>query len=155
MDNTQSIWLSSRLTWHFLTFSHAGKDVADRWYDEVKQYNFNRPGFSSGIGESHTNVCLNSCLVSLVLSHLIFLSHFLLLTLLLCHCQFTCCHFFSVSHIPRHREGCCYSCAAVSVWLSDSVTGQGETEGTSQSCIITPKPTYHSQPSKIPPDGFP
>ncbi|KAG7261347.1 hypothetical protein CRUP_002488 [Coryphaenoides rupestris] len=27
-----------------------GKDVADRWYDEVKQYNFNRPGFSSGTG---------------------------------------------------------------------------------------------------------
>ncbi len=25
--------------------------MADRWYDEVKQYNFNRPGFSSGTGE--------------------------------------------------------------------------------------------------------
>ncbi|XP_061810638.1 GLI pathogenesis-related 2, like [Nerophis lumbriciformis] len=27
-----------------------GKDVSDRWYDEVKQYNFNSPGFSSGTG---------------------------------------------------------------------------------------------------------
>lgn len=32
----------------------AGKDVSDRWYDEVKQYNFNRPGFSSGTGEIPT-----------------------------------------------------------------------------------------------------
>uniref|UniRef100_A0A8C9WLK9 GLI pathogenesis-related 2, like n=1 Tax=Scleropages formosus TaxID=113540 RepID=A0A8C9WLK9_SCLFO len=27
-----------------------GKDVADRWYNEVKNYNYNRPGFSSGTG---------------------------------------------------------------------------------------------------------
>ncbi|TNN02537.1 hypothetical protein fugu_010024 [Takifugu bimaculatus] len=27
-----------------------GKTCPDRWYDEVKQYNFNRPGFSSGTG---------------------------------------------------------------------------------------------------------
>lgn len=25
--------------------------MSDRWYEEVKQYNFNRPGFSSGTGE--------------------------------------------------------------------------------------------------------
>lgn len=25
--------------------------MSDRWYDEVKQYNFNRPGFSSGTGK--------------------------------------------------------------------------------------------------------
>lgn len=31
-----------------------GKDVADRWYDEVKKYNFSHPGFSSGTGEIHT-----------------------------------------------------------------------------------------------------
>ncbi len=24
-----------------------GKDVSDRWYNEVNQYNFNQPGFSS------------------------------------------------------------------------------------------------------------
>lgn len=32
------------------SYDQSGKDVADRWYDEVKQYNFNRPGFSSGTG---------------------------------------------------------------------------------------------------------
>lgn len=42
------IWLSSKLN-----LVRAGKEVADRWYDEVKQYNFNRPGFSSGTGEIH------------------------------------------------------------------------------------------------------
>ncbi|KPP60356.1 golgi-associated plant pathogenesis-related protein 1-like, partial [Scleropages formosus] len=31
-------------------FTHA--DVADRWYNEVKNYNYNRPGFSSGTGET-------------------------------------------------------------------------------------------------------
>ncbi|XP_061530865.1 GLI pathogenesis-related 2, like isoform X1 [Phycodurus eques] len=30
------------------SYDQSGKDVADRWYDEVKQYNFNSPGFSSG-----------------------------------------------------------------------------------------------------------
>lgn len=35
----------------------AGKDVSDRWYDEVKQYNFNRPGFSSGTGERDEKGC--------------------------------------------------------------------------------------------------
>uniref|UniRef100_A0AAQ5XJD4 Golgi-associated plant pathogenesis-related protein 1 n=1 Tax=Amphiprion ocellaris TaxID=80972 RepID=A0AAQ5XJD4_AMPOC len=32
------------------SYDQTGKDVADRWYDEVKQYKFNRPGFSSGTG---------------------------------------------------------------------------------------------------------
>ncbi|XP_046893544.1 GLI pathogenesis-related 2, like [Hypomesus transpacificus] len=32
------------------SYDQPGKDVADRWYDEVKQYSFNRPGFSSGTG---------------------------------------------------------------------------------------------------------
>ncbi|MEQ2240819.1 Golgi-associated plant pathoproteinsis- protein 1 [Ilyodon furcidens] len=30
------------------SYDQTGTDVADRWYEEVKQYNFNRPGFSSG-----------------------------------------------------------------------------------------------------------
>ncbi|KAJ0066202.1 hypothetical protein NL108_001444, partial [Boleophthalmus pectinirostris] len=30
------------------SYDQSGKDVTDRWYDEVKQYNFKRPGFSSG-----------------------------------------------------------------------------------------------------------
>lgn len=46
MSDMWLIWLSPKLN-----FVHAGKEVADRWYDEVKQYNFNRPGFSSGTGE--------------------------------------------------------------------------------------------------------
>jgi len=29
-----------------------GKDVSDRWYNEVNQYNFNQPGFSSATGKS-------------------------------------------------------------------------------------------------------
>uniref|UniRef100_A0A1A8MLH9 Golgi-associated plant pathogenesis-related protein 1 n=1 Tax=Nothobranchius pienaari TaxID=704102 RepID=A0A1A8MLH9_9TELE len=32
------------------SYDQSGKDVADRWYDEVKNYNFSRPGFSSGTG---------------------------------------------------------------------------------------------------------
>lgn len=47
-------------------FACAGKDVADRWYDEVKQYNFNRPGFSSGTGEIHAHLSLT------VFFHLLF-----------------------------------------------------------------------------------
>lgn len=29
-----------------------GKDVSDRWYNEVNQYNFNQPGFSSATGKT-------------------------------------------------------------------------------------------------------
>uniref|UniRef100_A0A3Q3VP48 Golgi-associated plant pathogenesis-related protein 1 n=1 Tax=Mola mola TaxID=94237 RepID=A0A3Q3VP48_MOLML len=32
------------------SYDQSGKDVAARWYDEVKNYNFNCPGFSSGTG---------------------------------------------------------------------------------------------------------
>uniref|UniRef100_A0A3P8VCR8 Golgi-associated plant pathogenesis-related protein 1 n=1 Tax=Cynoglossus semilaevis TaxID=244447 RepID=A0A3P8VCR8_CYNSE len=32
------------------SYDQTGKDVVDRWYEEVKQYNFSRPGFSSGTG---------------------------------------------------------------------------------------------------------
>ncbi|XP_062255454.1 GLI pathogenesis-related 2, like [Platichthys flesus] len=32
------------------SYDQSGKDVTDRWYDEVKQYNFSSPGFSSGTG---------------------------------------------------------------------------------------------------------
>uniref|UniRef100_A0A8C9TYA0 Golgi-associated plant pathogenesis-related protein 1 n=1 Tax=Scleropages formosus TaxID=113540 RepID=A0A8C9TYA0_SCLFO len=32
------------------SYDQSGKDVADRWYNEVKNYNYNRPGFSSGTG---------------------------------------------------------------------------------------------------------
>lgn len=41
------------------SYDQTGKDVADRWYDEVKQYNFNRPGFSSGTGEIHAHLSLS------------------------------------------------------------------------------------------------
>jgi len=27
-----------------------GDEIADMWYDEIKKYNFNKPGFSSGTG---------------------------------------------------------------------------------------------------------
>ncbi|XP_037532902.1 GLI pathogenesis-related 2, like [Nematolebias whitei] len=32
------------------SYDQTGKDVAARWYDEVKNYNFSHPGFSSGTG---------------------------------------------------------------------------------------------------------
>ncbi|XP_040899333.1 GLI pathogenesis-related 2, like [Toxotes jaculatrix] len=32
------------------SYDQSGRDVVNRWYDEVKQYNFNRPGFSSSTG---------------------------------------------------------------------------------------------------------
>ncbi|XP_054636865.1 GLI pathogenesis-related 2, like [Dunckerocampus dactyliophorus] len=32
------------------SYDQSGTDVADRWYDEVKQYNFSSPGFSSNTG---------------------------------------------------------------------------------------------------------
>ncbi|KAL4617075.1 Golgi-associated plant pathogenesis-related protein 1 [Arapaima gigas] len=30
------------------SYDQSGRDVADRWYNEVNAYNYNRPGFSSG-----------------------------------------------------------------------------------------------------------
>lgn len=41
-------WLALLLS---LGVSHAGQEVADRWYDEIKNYNFQQPGFTSGTGE--------------------------------------------------------------------------------------------------------
>ncbi|XP_030639432.1 GLI pathogenesis-related 2, like isoform X1 [Chanos chanos] len=32
------------------SYDQSAKDVSDRWYNEVNQYNFNHPGFSSGTG---------------------------------------------------------------------------------------------------------
>ncbi|KAJ0000362.1 hypothetical protein NQD34_012204 [Periophthalmus magnuspinnatus] len=32
------------------SYDQTGKDVTDRWYEEVRHYNFKRPGFSSGTG---------------------------------------------------------------------------------------------------------
>ncbi|XDV40351.1 hypothetical protein PO909_009444, partial [Leuciscus waleckii] len=32
------------------SYDQTGKDVSDRWYNEVNQYNFNQPGFSSATG---------------------------------------------------------------------------------------------------------
>ncbi|XP_051577612.1 Golgi-associated plant pathogenesis-related protein 1-like isoform X1 [Myxocyprinus asiaticus] len=40
------------------SYDQTGKDVSDRWYNEVNQYNFNQPGFSSATvswGERHIN----------------------------------------------------------------------------------------------------
>lgn len=34
-----------------LCIFHTGKEVADRWYSEIKNYNFQQPGFTSGTGE--------------------------------------------------------------------------------------------------------
>uniref|UniRef100_G1N724 Golgi-associated plant pathogenesis-related protein 1 n=1 Tax=Meleagris gallopavo TaxID=9103 RepID=G1N724_MELGA len=32
------------------SYDQPGKDVADRWYSEIKNYSFQHPGFSSGTG---------------------------------------------------------------------------------------------------------
>ncbi|XP_015212668.1 GLI pathogenesis-related 2, like [Lepisosteus oculatus] len=32
------------------SYDQPGKEVADRWYSEIKNYNYNCPGFSSGTG---------------------------------------------------------------------------------------------------------
>lgn len=41
------IFAAEFYTVSFLT----GKEVADRWYSEIKNYNFQQPGFNSGTGE--------------------------------------------------------------------------------------------------------
>ncbi|MEQ2207168.1 Golgi-associated plant pathoproteinsis- protein 1 [Xenoophorus captivus] len=73
------------------SYDQTGTDVADRWYEEVKQYNFNRPGFSSGTGEIHT--------VELFVSSHLFFSPSVCqqLVRLRCHFQFMCFHFRSLS----------------------------------------------------------
>ncbi|XP_057690257.1 GLI pathogenesis-related 2, like [Corythoichthys intestinalis] len=42
------------------SYDQSGKDVADRWYDEVKHYNFNSPGFTSGTGHFTAMVWKNT-----------------------------------------------------------------------------------------------
>ncbi|MBN3287849.1 GAPR1 protein, partial [Polyodon spathula] len=37
------------------SYDEPGKEVAERWYNEIKNYNFNCPGFSSGTG--HQREC--------------------------------------------------------------------------------------------------
>ncbi|KFO35388.1 Golgi-associated plant pathogenesis-related protein 1 [Fukomys damarensis] len=32
------------------SYDQTGKEVADRWYSEIKDYNFQQPGFTSGTG---------------------------------------------------------------------------------------------------------
>ncbi|XP_028909733.1 Golgi-associated plant pathogenesis-related protein 1 isoform X1 [Ornithorhynchus anatinus] len=32
------------------SYDQPGKEVADRWYNEIKDYNFQHPGFTSGTG---------------------------------------------------------------------------------------------------------
>ncbi|XP_024122645.1 GLI pathogenesis-related 2, like [Oryzias melastigma] len=42
------------------SYDQTGKDVSDRWYEEVKQYNFSRPGFSTGTGHFTAMVWKNT-----------------------------------------------------------------------------------------------
>nr|XP_008541407.1 PREDICTED: golgi-associated plant pathogenesis-related protein 1 [Equus przewalskii] len=34
------------------SYDQTGKEVADRWYSEIKNYNFQQPGFTSGTGDT-------------------------------------------------------------------------------------------------------
>ncbi|KAM9309346.1 GLI pathogenesis-related 2, like [Pholidichthys leucotaenia] len=47
LESSQGMW-GENLAW--ASYDQSGKDVVDRWYEEGKNYNFNRPGFSSGTG---------------------------------------------------------------------------------------------------------
>ncbi|XP_077576906.1 GLI pathogenesis-related 2, like [Stigmatopora nigra] len=42
------------------SYDQSGNDVTDRWYDEVKHYNFSSPGFTSGTGHFTAMVWKNS-----------------------------------------------------------------------------------------------
>lgn len=42
------------------SYDQSGKDVSERWYEEVNKYNFKRPGFSSGTGHFTAMVWKNS-----------------------------------------------------------------------------------------------
>ncbi|KAF6124539.1 GLI pathogenesis related 2 [Phyllostomus discolor] len=39
------------------SYDQTGKEVADRWYSEIKNYNFQQPGFNSGTGFRYTTCC--------------------------------------------------------------------------------------------------
>ncbi|KAK2518368.1 Glipr2 [Columba guinea] len=43
-----------------LELQSPGKDVADRWYSEIKNYSFQNPGFSSGTGHFTAMVWKNT-----------------------------------------------------------------------------------------------
>lgn len=45
-----SEWVNFAAGFETVSF-HTGKEVADRWYSEIKNYNFQQPGFTSGTGE--------------------------------------------------------------------------------------------------------
>uniref|UniRef100_A0A8C0F8Z3 Golgi-associated plant pathogenesis-related protein 1 n=1 Tax=Bubo bubo TaxID=30461 RepID=A0A8C0F8Z3_BUBBB len=42
------------------SYDQPGKDVADRWYSEIKNYSFQNPGFSSGTGHFTAMVWKNT-----------------------------------------------------------------------------------------------
>ncbi|MBN3292844.1 GAPR1 protein, partial [Polypterus senegalus] len=49
-DDSSRGQCGENLAW--ASYDEPGKEVAERWYSEIKNYNFRSPGFSSGTGES-------------------------------------------------------------------------------------------------------
>ncbi|XP_037236863.1 Golgi-associated plant pathogenesis-related protein 1 isoform X2 [Falco rusticolus] len=50
----------SKVPTFLLLLGMRGKDVADRWYSEIKNYSFQNPGFSSGTGHFTAMVWKNT-----------------------------------------------------------------------------------------------